>query len=163
MSMKKCDDVIDFDKDKLLKKYSILNEESILRFFRENKNLWLVTDKIDDFSLLSDKFLEIKDRMIVEVFSVKKFREAMVFGFRNIAFNVKNKKDVKTVLENGIKMITISLRTAKNIKDELKILKENKVAILGYSAKNFAEVKDLEDFIDMFYYDGEDNLETFFR
>ena len=58
-------------------------------------------------------------------------------------------------------MITISLRMHKSMKKELKTLKENGVLILGYSAKNFDEVLEMENEIDMFYYDGEESLSEF--
>ncbi len=146
---------------KLLNKYGILDDEKILEFFKFNKELWLVVDKIEDLRLLNDKFIEIKDRMIVEVFSLEKYFEAKRLGFLNVAYNVKKLSDVKLVLDNGIYMITISLRMHKSMKKELKSLKENGVLILGYSAKNFDEVLEMENEIDMFYYDGEESLSEF--
>lgn len=161
MSLKKCGDVIDFDNDKLLGKYSILNEESILRFFRENKDLWLVTDKIDDFSLLNEKFFELKDRMIVEVFSIDKYFEAKKFGFARVAYNVRNKNDIEKVKKHGVSEATMSLGFANNNFEEVLSLKQKGVKILGYSANNFKKVREMLDVVDMFYYDGEESLNGF--
>ena len=163
MSLKKCNEKLDFEKDKLLGKYSILDDEKILKFFSENEDLWLVTDKIDDFLLLDEKFGKIKNRMLVEVFSYKKYIEARKFGFENIALNVKTKKDVEIALDRGIEMVTMVLDFAKNNEREILRLKNNGIKILGYSAKNFDEIRKFDGKIDMFYYDGEEDINTYFR
>ncbi len=163
MSSKRCGENIDFEKDKLLGKYSILDDERILKFFSKNEDMWLVTDKIDDFYLLDKKFGKIKERMFVEVFCYKKYLEAMGFGFMNVALNVKNKADVKEVLKNKVNMVTMSLEFAKNNESDVLSLNNNGVKILGYTAKNFDDVRKFEGKIDMFYYDGEEEIDTYIR
>ena len=151
---------IDTKKDMILGKYTLLDDEKILDFFLKHEDLWLVTDKIDNFELLNQKFFKLKNRMIVEVFSLDKYKQAKRFGFAGVAYNVKNYKDAKIVIDNNIAMVTMSLNIAKN--DEIiEMLKEKGVKILGYTAKNFAKVKQMQNDIDMFYYDGEENLGEF--
>lgn len=138
--------------------YTFLDAKRLLDFFMEHPNLWFVTDKIDDFRLLSELFFPLKNRMIVEVFSAQKYEEARQNGFVNIAYNVRKKQDFALVLERGYRLITISLKDVRRFSDELKELRKFDVKVMGYSAKSLEEVKRYQDVVDVFYYDGEDNL-----
>lgn len=141
--------------------YHVFDENSILDFFRKHPNVWLVTDKIDNFELLADKLGELQKRMIVEVFSVEKYEEAFRNGFLHIAYNVRNMRDLRIVEKHNYPLITISLSDARRYHAILKKLKSVGVKIMGYSAKNLAEVEAFADVVDVFYYDGEDNLNQF--
>lgn len=154
-------DSVDVEKNKIWDKYTLLDSAKILDFFLKHKDLWLVTDKIDNLELLNEKFSELKNRMIVEVFSLKKYKEAKELGFGGVAYNIKNAKDVDVVFDYGISMVTLSLNWGENNIEKLMELKKKGVKILGYSAKNFEEVKSNLEYVDMFYYDGEENLKEF--
>ena len=153
-SSMKFDDFINLDS-----KYTLLYDEKILEYFERYKHLWLVTDKIDDFDLLSEKFKLIKDRMIVEVFSYSKYIEASIKGFQNLAYNIGNKKDFELVEDKNIKQVTISIDFARKQIGEIKKLKDKGVKILGFTAKKTDEIAEIREYIDMFYYDGEENLD----
>ena len=63
-------------------KYTLLKEEKIIDIFNNNKELILVTDKIQNFKILNQKF-EFNDRLIVEVFTLKDYFKAKLFGIKN--------------------------------------------------------------------------------
>ena len=126
----------------------------------KHKNLWFVTDKIDNFELLEQKFAKLKSRMIVEVFSLKKYKEAKKLGFEKVAYNIKSARDVGVVVDNDISMVTMNLNFVKNV-DAIMELKKKGIKILGYTAKKFDDVRVMSKPVDMFYYDGEENLSDF--
>lgn len=141
-------------------KYTLLTSKDISDFFVKYPNLWLVTDKINDFKLLEEKFSKIKARMIVEVFSPEKYEEAKQYGFENVAYNIASVEDFSLVFENGYDRVTIWLDFLKQHKDLVQNLKLAGVKIMAYSTDNYFEVKRYSNLVDMFYYDGEEDLNS---
>lgn len=142
-----------------MEKYSLLLDEDILSFFNEHSDLWLVTDKIDDFRLLDEKLGTLKKRMIVEVFSPEKYEEAKLLGFMHLAYCIHSYSGFQFVRGNNIKMITISLEKLRRYASEIQDLRDRGVWVLGYTAKDKQELKEYENMVDMFYYDGEECLD----
>lgn len=134
-------------------------DEDILSFFNEHPDLWLVTDKIDDFQLLDERLGVLKKRMIVEVFSPEKYREAKQLGFVHLAYCIHSYSGFQFVRDNNVKMITVSLEGLRTYTSEIQELRDRGVWVLGYSAKDRRELKEYENMADMFYYDGEDSLD----
>ena len=100
----------DAKKRKILGKQTVLTSKEISDIFLANENLILVTDKIQNLKLLEKKFGQFKDRIIVEVFSVKKYEEAQKRGFKHAAFCVRNSEKLyKQAEENKIDMITLTV------------------------------------------------------
>ncbi|KAA8677900.1 glycerophosphodiester phosphodiesterase family protein [Vibrio gigantis] len=66
--------------------YHTLNILEAIEILSENEVV-LVTDKIENLVLLS-KSIIVKDKSIVEVFSLKKYNEAIKLGFNNVALNI---------------------------------------------------------------------------
>ena len=147
-----------FYNKKLFGKYSIPFDNDIVKFFNKNNDIRLVTDKIDNFNLLSEKFASIKNRMIVEVFSEQKYKEAKVNGFKHIAFAVFNEYFLDKVLKNKYDMITVPINFAKQNMEKLLELKKQGVKILVYTAKNIDELQSLKNVSDFIYYDGTESL-----
>lgn len=75
-------------KRKILGTQHVLTDTDIFHFFNNRPDLYLVTDKIDNLSLLKEKFGAFQDRIIVEVFTLPKYQEAISLGFKNVAFCV---------------------------------------------------------------------------
>nr|WP_241906955.1 glycerophosphodiester phosphodiesterase family protein [Vibrio lentus] len=67
-------------------KYQTINISTAVEILNEN-DVVLVTDKIKDLALLS-KYIIDKDRSVIEVFNLKKYNEAIVLGFDNVALNI---------------------------------------------------------------------------
>ncbi|WP_428804575.1 glycerophosphodiester phosphodiesterase family protein [Vibrio satsumensis] len=66
--------------------YHTLNISEAIEILSENEVI-LVTDKIENLVLLSKSIID-KDKSIVEVFSLKKYNEAIKLGFNNVALNI---------------------------------------------------------------------------
>ena len=152
-----------FKNKKLLNKYTFIFDDDILDFFIKHPDMWLITDKIDDFKLLDEKFKPIKDRMIVEVFSENKFNEAKKYNFKHIAFSVNNDYKLDIAKNNRYPMITVPMYFAAQRKKDFSELKQNGTKILLYTAKNssaLSKMKMLEiyDLADMIYFEGKEHL-----
>ncbi len=137
---------------------NLLDDESILAFFEAHPDIYFVTDKIDDFELLSEKFGILQSRMVVEVFSESKYKQALENGFSYVAYNVKNNKDFDLVLKNKYKLVTMNLNFARFHEDKVKELRNNGVLTLLYSVWTQKDIHDNGDIGDVFYYNGEENL-----
>ena len=137
---------------------NLLDDESILTFFEAHPDIYFVTDKIDDFELLSEKFGILQSRMVVEVFSEDKYKQALENGFSYVAYNVKNNKDFELVLKNKYKLVTMNLNFARSHEDKVKELRNNGVLTLLYSVRTQKDIHDNGDIGDVFYYNGEENL-----
>ena len=66
--------------------YHTLNISEAIEILSENEVV-LVTDKIENLVLLSKSIID-KEKSIVEVFSLKKYNEAIKLGFNNVALNI---------------------------------------------------------------------------
>ena len=94
---------------KILGAQTVLISKDIHEIFMSHPSIYLVTDKIQNIDLLYEKFSDFKDRIIVEVFSVEKYREVQSRGFLHAAFCVWNNDFLhQKVNENQIDMITLS-------------------------------------------------------
>ncbi len=134
----------------------ILYDDRILDFFVKHPNIYLVTDKIDDFTLLKEKFYPIQHRMIVEVFSKEKYEEAKHCGFRYVTYNIKNEHDFKIVENEKYALVTMDINMARKYLEQVKQLRKSGVIFMLYSVDNPRDVKQNCDIGDIFYYDGEE-------
>ena len=137
---------------------SLLYDENILTFFETHPDIYFVTDKIDDFKLLSEKFGTLQARMVVEVFSEDKYKQAEESGFPYIAYNIRNRKGFETALKNKYKLVTMNLNFARTHEDKVQELRNDGVLTLLYSVWTPQNIQDNEDIGDIFYYNGEENL-----
>lgn len=146
---------------KILGKYTPLTDDTILAFFEEHPEIWLVTDKITDFALLNQKFGKIKDRIIAEFWDNEQYNEAQKYGFKNLAYSLNTIDDIPLVLSAGYKLVTVSLEFLQKNKNVLQQLRQKKgIKVMVYTLKNKAEVLKYDDSVDMIYYDGEESITT---
>lgn len=68
-------------------RYTPLTAEEINRFFMDNENLFLVTDKVSDPALLSRNFPALKDRMVVEAFSYGHYEKLVESGYFRVLYS----------------------------------------------------------------------------
>lgn len=117
-------------------KYTLLKEEKIIDIFNNNKELILVTDKIQNFKILNQKF-EFNDRLIVEVFTLKDYFKAKLFGIKNpmFLFTDGRRNIIYTILFN-IKLISVSTNNSIKYKKFFSFLIQNNVSIFAFSSNN---------------------------
>ncbi len=128
----------DFDNCKSIfdGKYTLLKEDKIIEIFENNKNLILVTDKIDDYSLIKNKF-EFQDRLIVEVFTIKDYLKAKLYGIKNPMFLFTDgRRNIFYTTFFNIKLISVSTANVKKYEKFFKYLLKNKVSIYSFSSNS---------------------------
>ena len=117
-------------------KYTLLKEDQIIEIFENNKELILVTDKIDNYKLIYKKF-KFQDRLIVEVFTIKDYLRAKFSGIKNpmFLFTDGRRNIIYSILFN-VKLISISTANVKKYENFLKFLFRNKVSIFSFSSNS---------------------------
>lgn len=134
----------DIIKQKIYTKYTPLTGEKINELFNKNKNLILVTDKISDFDILLNNF-NFTDRMIVEVFSVKKYKEALKKGILYPALCVDTPDGLKSIMKEDIKMITTSIEFLKSNINVFKYFHKKGIVIMVYGTPKINDEQFLKD------------------
>ena len=119
--------------------YTFLDGVKINKIFMENKNLILITDKIQNFKILKKEF-EFQDRIFVETFGIINYILAKLHGIKNPMYNFTiGRRNLLYVNFFNIKLITTSadnlIRYNKTFSDFI----ENEKIIFSYSSndKNF--------------------------
>lgn len=129
-----------------------LDEKKITDIFNQNPDLYLVTDKLNNYSLLYKKF-NFRDRIIPETFSINDFISAKLNNFDNALYPFK-KFNIFLKYFLNIKIVTISYEDF--IKNEKKItnLFEKGLKIYLYTSnENFFIQKYLDKSISGIYTD----------
>lgn len=84
-----------------------MHEKEIAAVMQQHPQLVLVVDKLTDYSTLLHK-LPFPDRMIVEVFSVRQYVQALRAGVRYPAYCVWNQHDFQTAVHLHFPIITLN-------------------------------------------------------
>ncbi len=135
---------------KIFGKYTPIFDEDILSVFENNPELILVTDKMNNFDLLERYFSPLKNRMIVEVFSIDKYNEAYKRGFPYPAFCVKKNIDrLNEALKNNVSIITFDMRAEHSFFEKIK---QSGLISLGYTSNQLKFVQE-NTFINGIYTD----------
>ena len=105
---------------KIYGRFTPLTLQDINAIFRANPSVYLVTDKLNDFAALESQLNFGKDRLLIEVFSIKSYFEARKMGFKYPMFCAWDSiESIKTAMRHKIPMITTHteiLRTEKGAK-----------------------------------------------
>lgn len=87
-------------------RFTPLTANDINEIFMQNPSVYLLTDKLNDFNAI-EKQLKFKDRLLVEVFSVKDYFKARKMGFKYPMLCVwGSADDVAMAMKLNITMIT---------------------------------------------------------
>ena len=127
-------------KARIYGRFSVLDKDDINEIFKANPSVYLVTDKLNDFTALSRQF-EFKDRLLVEVFSKENYFRALKMGFKYPMFCVKDSVEaLKEAMRLDIAMITASTRLLQSEQGEKLARKyiENGGCIMAFSSNEKA-------------------------
>ena len=117
-------------------KYTLLKEDKIIEIFQNNKNLILVTDKIKNYKLIKKKF-KFQDRLIVEVFTLKDYLKAKLYGIKNPMFLFTDgRRNILYTIFFNIKLISVSTANVVKYEKFFKYLLRNKVSIFSFSSNS---------------------------
>ena len=125
---------------RILNKYTPLAAQDINDLFLKHPDLYLVTDKLDDFEQLTAQLSIPRDRLLVEVFSYTDYVRALLRGINHpmLCFWKKEKFDrirYKLLFALGrIRMITIPAKIIPEAEKELNALLKSGVKIFAFSS-----------------------------
>ncbi len=125
---------------KLYNKYTPLDVFKINEIFQKNEDIFLVTDKTQNFQKIINDFQFSKERILVEVFGKKNFYKSVKEGILNPIYSF-NHKDLDFVLSNKIKIIAAHTRNIIENPNIYKTLMDNDVFIFAYTSNNETFIK----------------------
>lgn len=137
------------------KTYTPLTWREINEIFLSHPDLTLVVDKTDDPAILEKFFPKLKDRMVVECFSLERFREVKRAGFKEAMLNedaVTPKaviwQDVKHLFcddEPRVDMIAIGRKTYINNRSLRRFIKLCNIPMAMWSATDPQRAQEMFD------------------
>lgn len=144
----------EFTKRRILGKLTPLDALGIREIFMKHPDLYLVTDKIDNFELIVKEFGDFRERIIVEVFSRKKYEKALKAGIKYPAYCVWNgPKNIDKAIKSGFRMITIPLQEIAEREEALQRAKANDICVLSFSYNTNEMMKQKSKLVTMYYTD----------
>ena len=114
-------------------KYKPITINQINEIFSKNEDLFLVTDKDNNFDKINSDFKFDKDRIIVEIFGRDNYFFAIDKGIKNPLFN-STSSDYDFILDNNIKLISVHHEELIRNKNKFKKLRDRGVIIFTYSS-----------------------------
>ena len=136
----------DYVNKKIFNSYTPLTSNDIKKYFLENKDLYFITDKTNNFQLINSSF-PFPDRLFVEVFGVVNYIKAVMYGIQRPMYAVGSLRlgaafEYFKISLLGIKYVTVNTVTVKKCPDLFARLKEDGVKIFIYTSND-------PEFIDM--------------
>lgn len=95
----------EFESRKLFSKYTPITYNIILDYLERYPDWVLVTDKLDDVSVLEKYFSSYKDRIIVEAFSMTAFYDLIENGFNAMLSSTES--DLQTLIAKSVESMIV--------------------------------------------------------
>lgn len=127
---------------RILGKYTPLNAEGINTIFLERPDLYLATDKLDDFDRINEQLAIPRDRLLVEVFSYKEYARALRRGIKYPLLCIWDEEKLTDLkydllfMLGRIRMITIPAEVIPGAEKELSELLKSGVRIFAFSSND---------------------------
>ncbi len=102
---------------------TFLFADDICRLMRENPQMILVTDKIQDFEFLIRE-IPYADRMVVEAYDCYKYLRALRAGFKNVALTVWSEQGMKQARKYKLKGVVLSATVIETDTAAMKLAEE---------------------------------------
>lgn len=118
---------------KIYGRFTPLDKDAINAIFSANPSIYLVTDKLNDFSAIENQLNFGKDRIIIEIFSVRDYFRARKMGFKYAMFSTS---DIAFAIRHKIPIIAVHTSAIQNESGE-KLAREyiaNGGCIFAYSS-----------------------------
>ena len=154
-----CLSLEEFKAKKVHNQYNVVTATDINFLFSKNEELFLVTDKIRDFSALLSQINVSKDRLLVEVFSYKDYVKALKRGIKYPMLCIWNErsfnKHFRHLTSGMVSMITIPEKLIPKLGEQLKLVHDKGVSIFAFSSNDEGYVKRyLGEYVTGFYTDS---------
>jgi lipoteichoic acid synthase len=126
-----------FLENEILAKYTPLSLIEINAWFQKHEDAILVTDKINNPSLMVNQFVD-KNRLMMELFSLEAILEAQELGLERILASEKVLKAfgdqrLHKLLENNIKYVTFSISYMEENRAFIRMLIRNDIKAIVYN------------------------------
>lgn len=118
---------------KIYGRFTPLDKDAINTIFTANPSVYLVTDKLQDFSAIENQLNFGKDRIIIEIFALRDYFRARKMGFKYAMFSTS---DIALALRHKIPFIAIhtsAIQSEKGAKLAREYV-ENGGCIFAYSS-----------------------------
>ena len=137
----------DYASRKILNSYTPLTSADIKNYFIDNKNLYFVIDKSNNFELIRSSF-PFQDRLFVEVFGLVNYIKAIFYGIQRPMYALGSVRlgesfERLKISILGIKYITANTATVKMHPDLFFHLKEKGVKIFIYTSNDPVFIADV--------------------
>ena len=135
--------VFKFEEIKKMKihgKYNPITINEINKIFLDNKSLFLITDKTNNFKKIKEDFKFDDNRILVEVFGKDNFKKAIKENIKNPILNY-NKGDYNFIVRNNIKIISASITNIINEKKIFEKLVKKNIFVFAYSSNEEKLIK----------------------
>lgn len=146
--------------------FTLLYDEKILEYFEKNPDIFLVTDKIKNFDLVKQNFPFYQDRILIEVFSLEDYFQALKIGFKYPMLCIWNSSQLDRyypMLKSGvIAIMTCPVALIKSDKEKLEVLHKRGINIFAFTSNEIGFInKHLGKTVSGFYTDTV--LPSFFK
>lgn len=125
----------DFLNLKIFNKFKPLEINEINKIFNGNKEIFLLTDKTNNFDKIYKDFNFDKNRILIEIFGKKNFIKSVKNKIINPVYSF-NHKDYDFVLKNNIKIVSAHTEDISMNKDIYSKLIEKEIFVFAYTSNN---------------------------
>ena len=121
---------------KIHNKYNVITLEKLNNFFFKNTELFLVTDKINNFEILT-KNIKFMDRTIVEIFGKQNYLKSFFYNIPNKMLSTNlNFYDKIFIKLARVKYIAIHTSVVEKNRSYLENLVKNNINVFAFSSNN---------------------------
>ncbi len=125
---------------KIHKKFNPITIKEINKIFLDNKSLFFITDKTNNFKKIKKDFKFDENRILVEIFGKDNFKKAIKENIKNPILNY-NKGDYNFIVRNNIRIISASFKDILNEKKIFKKLIKKDIFVFAYSSNEEKLIK----------------------
>ena len=125
---------------KIKKKFNPITIKEINKIFLDNKSLFFITDKTNNFKKIKKDFKFDENRILVEIFGKDNFKKAIKENIKNPILNY-NKGDYNFIVRNNIRIISASFKDILNEKKIFKKLIKKDIFVFAYSSNEEKLIK----------------------
>lgn len=140
-----------FKENLLYEKYQTLDLSDLERWFARRTDSYLVTDKVVDFEALLRGF-SLRDRLIVEVFSVDEYHRALdegvrypMLSLRAAMINDGKYKVLALFRTQPVKFVAVSSKVIGRRQDLLARLRRNHACVYVFTSNDYSFLKSAFD------------------
>ena len=120
---------------KLFNKFTPLEIKEINKIFNENNDIFLLTDKTNNFKKIYQDFNFDKNRILIEIFGKQNFLKSLKNNIMNPVYSF-NHEDYDFVIKNNIKIISAHTKDISEHKDIYSSLIQKDIFIFAYTSSN---------------------------